>query len=184
MASLSCIDLGPFACVEAGCPAPRLSCYALANRLSACDSTFGDIWQNVMPEGSEPHERISESCAASCRRCSADQLRATVVTTEPKAWPWPAALQHVDSVFATNISAAALADRIAASTTAGPLIIRQAFGDHFRPAAWSRSALRTRCAPTSPPSPPWPTIAYREPAVIGKRWAGLHFDNGAAQGYV
>jgi len=180
---MTCVDHGPFACHEDGCPSTMITCYALAARLSACNLNFGEIWKVGLPDGIQVDQPVHHQCAASCSRCTADELRATVAVSEPRRWPWPSALQPVESVFAHNMSAAALAHRIAIAGTVGPLIIRQAYGEaFFRPEAWSREALRNRCAPTAPPAPPWPTIAYREPAAIGKRWAGLHFDNGAAQG--
>lgn len=179
-----CVDRAPFPCTEAGCPAPFTSCYMLANKYESCGSKFADLFDSL-PDGVGEDDRIGDACAASCRTCSESQLRATVAAAAPAAWPWPEAIQLVERIFAANLTAAALAARIANAATAGPLIIRQAYGERFRPAKWNRDALRARCAPAPgapPPAPPWPTIAYREPAAVGKRWAGLHFDNGATQG--
>ena len=67
----------------------------------------------------------------------------------------------------------------------GPFVITDALGSLFRPEAWSRAELRSRCAAAPgapPPAPPWPTIAYRQPASVGTKWAGLKFENGAALG--
>jgi len=63
-------------------------------------------------------------------------------------------------------------------------VITHAMGPLFRPEAWTRSALRSRCSPPAgvPPAPPWPTIAFRQPSSVGAKWAGLRFENGAALG--
>ena len=178
----TCVDGGPFPCIEAGCPSAWVTCHALAHRLEACASRFSDLWTS-MPAGYEGYStlKVSSTCAASCSTCSAAMLRATVSTAAPG--PWPTQPLEVERAPA-NATDEWLATRIGAAGRAGPLIIQEALGAHFRPEAWTRSALHSRCAPppSVPPSPPWPTVAYREPAAVGQKWAGLHFDNGAQLG--
>ena len=122
---------------------------------------------------------VRRECPASCGACSEEQLRATV-SGAPGAWP---TAPHSVERAPENASDAWLAHRIARAGIVGPLIIPAALGAHFDPEAWTRPRLHARCSPgvnAPPPSPPWPTIAYRQPSAIGKRWAGLHFENGAA----
>ena len=177
---MSCVDLGPFACLEEGCSAASLSCYALANRMHACERRFSELWETV-PDGVEPHAKVSSVCPFSCSTCTGAMLRATVYAAEPGVWPTtPLEAERAPA----NATDEWLAARIANAFEAGPLIIPDAMGTRFRPVAWTRSALHKRCAAPAgvPPSPPWPTIAYRQPSAVGKSWAGMRFENGAALG--
>ena len=84
-----CVDRGPFPCTEAGCPKAELSCYFLAKHLDACELRFSDLWSTPPPSFGHIFESgISTECAASCGRCTDEQLRATV----DLHWSdWPAA---------------------------------------------------------------------------------------------
>lgn len=63
-----CVDSGPWVCVETGCPAPSLSCAALAN-LGTCKSSFGQIWKDA-PVGTN-NSLVESLCPVSCGTCPA-----------------------------------------------------------------------------------------------------------------
>lgn len=65
----SCVDTGPWLCLEVGCPQPLLSCAALATFQGACSATFADVWVYPPPELNDPRASISRLCARSCTRC-------------------------------------------------------------------------------------------------------------------
>ena len=176
-----CVDRPPVPCLEDGCPASELSCAWLAKN-DGCALRFSDLWSNL-PAG-EPISSlvVRTECPASCGICTESGLRAAV-SGDPLPWPKPGVLRSPEQ-FPGDASSEVLAAAIAAATVRGPLIITDAYGAAFRPEAWSRAALRARCAPPPgvTPSPPWPTIAWADPARVGNDWAGMRFGNGAALG--
>lgn len=64
------MDRGPWACDEDGCPAPTLSCAALASH-GACASTFADVWDKTPPLGTDGMA-IAQLCPRACGKCGAD----------------------------------------------------------------------------------------------------------------
>ena len=153
-----CVDQGPFPCFEDDCPAMLLSCHVLAHRMQHCSSLMSDVvpsWKTFAMDEELASQRIDSLCVASCGQCTAAQLRATVSPYAPTAWPTHRA-RAVERV-AGNMSSSALAPRISAARTAGPLVITDALGPLFQPSAWTRSALSRRCSAAGgapPPSPP------------------------------
>ena len=67
-----CIDAGPWACAEAGCPSDPLGCPGLA-KLGLCGNTFGEVW-DVAPEGVGAEQLIMSQCPSACGKCSKDEL--------------------------------------------------------------------------------------------------------------
>ena len=180
----ACADSGPFPCVEDGCPRAELSCYFLAKHMDACLEQFSSMWSSAPPGFEQAFRKtVGQECAASCGTCSNARLRATAAYTEPSPWSHRSvvAVERIPG----NASNERLAARVRAASELGPFIITDALGATFRAEEWTRPALHARCSPSAgspPPAPPWPTIAYREPAAVGKRWAGLRFENGASLG--
>ena len=68
-ANASCIDEGPWACTEQGCPAESVACDLLAGQ-GACTATFGNIW-NAPPRGIASSDRVGARCRVSCAECAA-----------------------------------------------------------------------------------------------------------------
>ncbi|KAL1512123.1 hypothetical protein AB1Y20_005392 [Prymnesium parvum] len=178
----ACEDSGPFPCVEEGCPRPSLSCYYLATHLDACHTLFSDLWRSPPPGFEHAFSLpVGAQCAASCALCTDEQHRATVSRVGPDRWPG-----RLLPVTRIPGSATQEVERhVGDAFSRGPLIVADAMGEAFRAHAWSRAAIRARCAAPAgapPPAPPWPTIAFRQPSSIGAKWAGLRFENGAALG--
>ena len=62
----SCVDDGPWECLEEGCPARSVTCEMLA---SACFATFGNIWRK--PPHGTASLLVQQACPASCQMCNA-----------------------------------------------------------------------------------------------------------------
>ena len=62
-----CVDDGPWACLENGCPSDPLGCSGLAE-LGLCANTFGAVWEVSPPEGLEA-VTISSRCPIACGLC-------------------------------------------------------------------------------------------------------------------
>ena len=62
-ASTRCRDDPPFACVEAGCPSPTVSCFTLR---PFCENKFSEIWKQL-PFADDAF--VWEHCRRTCRRC-------------------------------------------------------------------------------------------------------------------
>ncbi len=61
----SCVDGGPWACHEEGCPAREVSCRTLS---VACAATFSSIWR-VPPPGTK-QLRVRQACPLACGACT------------------------------------------------------------------------------------------------------------------
>ena len=68
-----CIDAGPFACVEAECPAAMLSCADLAQLFvggdGLCTLQFSVVWDRSPPAGTEGY-LVSDLCPRACGTCT------------------------------------------------------------------------------------------------------------------
>ena len=60
---MRCRDDSPFACVEAGCPSPTVSCFTLR---PFCENKFSEIWKQL-PFADDAF--VWEHCRRTCRRC-------------------------------------------------------------------------------------------------------------------
>ena len=65
-----CADAGPWPCVEAGCPAPSVTCALLSQ---SCGARFESIWE-VLPEPRLLGVAVRDECPDACGLC-ADRLR-------------------------------------------------------------------------------------------------------------
>ena len=59
-----CMDRGPWACTETGCPARQVTCEILS---AACSSTFNRIWNTAPADVAEL--QVWQVCPMSCGRC-------------------------------------------------------------------------------------------------------------------
>ena len=80
----SCVDSGPWVCLEPGCPRPNIDCALLA-RHKACGLTFNKIWTTPPPEVNAS-ARIHTECRLTCRACSAFCQRDDDVCEPHKCW--------------------------------------------------------------------------------------------------
>lgn len=62
----SCVDAGPWICLEPGCPRAVVDCSFLSK---VCSRTFGQIWNHPPPEVPSPRTPIWEACAITCTDC-------------------------------------------------------------------------------------------------------------------
>jgi hypothetical protein len=62
-----CVDKGPWACQEDGCPSDPLGCDGLAE-LGLCQNAFGEVWEASPPDGLGS-ELIAMHCPVACKRC-------------------------------------------------------------------------------------------------------------------
>lgn len=90
---VNCLDAGPWACEEDGCPSPMLGCAQLAE-MGLCLQTFAAIWEHGAPQGTET-ATVHERCPSACGRCG---------------WPAPGAcnMQRVDALKLTPSELAAV----------------------------------------------------------------------------
>lgn len=65
-----CVDAGPWPCVEAGCPAPTVTCAILSQ---SCSARFDSIWE-VLPEPRLLGVAVRDECPDACGLC-AERLR-------------------------------------------------------------------------------------------------------------
>lgn len=63
----TCADSGPWPCVEAGCPAPSVSCAVLRQ---ACGALFDEIWEGDLPEQRLRGRAVQDECPAACGVCA------------------------------------------------------------------------------------------------------------------
>jgi len=67
--SASCVDNGPWACEEAECPSPSLSCEDLAG-LGVCALQFSEVWESQPAD--TKGKAIAELCPKACRKCDGE----------------------------------------------------------------------------------------------------------------
>jgi hypothetical protein len=72
-----CVDGGPWACVEPGCPAPSVTCAILAQ---SCAARFESIWK-VLPDTRLLGVAVRDECPDTCGLCAERLLPEN--TTEP-----------------------------------------------------------------------------------------------------
>ena len=63
----TCVDAGPWPCLESGCPGPSVSCEVLSE---ACGALFDEIWSSALPEPSLKGVAVHEACPVACGTCS------------------------------------------------------------------------------------------------------------------
>lgn len=66
---MTCVDGGPWPCVEVGCPAPSVTCAILSQ---ACEARFDSIWE-VLPDPRLLGAAVQDECPGVCGVCAERQ---------------------------------------------------------------------------------------------------------------
>jgi hypothetical protein len=62
----ACLDAGPWACLEEGCPQSQVGCDHLH---PACKARFDSIWSGALPDEALTGRTIAELCRKTCGAC-------------------------------------------------------------------------------------------------------------------
>ena len=63
----SCVDHGPWDCVETNCPSATIDCPMLFE-LGLCDNKFSEVWEESPPAGLGS-QYVWQQCSKACKRC-------------------------------------------------------------------------------------------------------------------